>query len=95
VAVVTDGTETSPSDLTAAVKAAIVARESAYKIGNNVTASRLVPAVTGIGELVYDVTVLVGTTASPTGSEVVLDRHHVASFDSSRITVTITHASDV
>jgi len=94
VAVRTDGTEPSSAAVVAAVKAKIISLESSYRPGNNVVAGRIESAILGIADYMYDVTVSVNTTPLPGGREVVLDRREVASFDSSRISVSVTHVSD-
>jgi len=93
-AVKTDGTEPSVAAVVNAVKAAIVASETSYRPGNNVVASRLESLVLRVDDYMYDVTILLGITPIPTGREIVLSRREQASFDSSRIVVSVTHASD-
>jgi len=90
----TDGTEPSSGVVVAAVKAAIIASESSYRPGNNVVASRLESLILRISDYMYDVVVSVGISPLPGSREVVLDRREVASFDSGRIIVSVTHASD-
>lgn len=95
VTLVTDGTESSTADVTAAAQAAVVAQEARLRIGSNVVGSRLAAAVYALGDFIYSASVTVGTAPSPTDAAVILSSRQMASLDTSRVTVTVSHAGDL
>jgi uncharacterized phage protein gp47/JayE len=80
-----------PADGAAQIKAAIVAFAAAYyRVDTNVVAARLVPETYQVAG-VFDVTnVKVDTIASPVATSVVTTSRQLATFDTSRIALTIT-----
>jgi len=87
--VLTKDPDTYPTDGDAQVKAAIVALEDVLGVGYDVTASRVSAAVFGVTGVLDVTDVDIGTSAAPPdGTTITVSTRQVATFDTSRITVT-------
>lgn len=87
--VLTKDPDTYPTDGDAQVKAAIVALEDVLGVGYDVTASRVSAAVFSVTGVLDVTDVDIGTSAAPPdGTTITVSTRQVATFDTSRITVT-------